>query len=229
MITKSITEAQQYFEDIQFTAEDSTRADKKFLIEIISTVVKLGVKTISLPDTVGCMTPEEYYNLISFIKKNVKGNYILSCHCHNDLGLATANTFFGITAGAQQVEVCVNGIGERAGNCPLEEIVMLLHLKTNYRTDIKTKLLFKTSKLVSKESTMIMQTNKAIVGEKIFSHKSGIHQHGILIEPSMYEIIDFKSVGRQKREIVIGKHSGEFAKKASIQKKYQRTNIFTYL
>ena len=216
LIESGIGYATNYCDDIEFTAEDASRSDFSFLTEVIEVAIDNGVTTINIPDTVGYAQPEEFGQLINNLLKEVPklSNVVLSVHCHNDLGLAVANSLSGIKHGALQVECTINGLGERAGNASLEEIVMALNTRPDYyqgKTKIQTTELFKTSKLVSKITGYDVQNNKAIVGKNAFVHKAGIHQHGILSNKSTYEIMDPDSVGWKGETIIISKHSGQHA------------------
>lgn len=214
---EAVTYAKTLVDDVEFSAEDATRSDKDFLVEIFTEVIKAGATTLNIPDTVGYTIPEEYYNLVSYIIKNTPGieNVDVSVHCHNDLGLATANSLSAVQAGATQVECTINGIGERAGNTALEEVVMALKTRkqffNNSDTSINTKQIMKSSTLISYLGGINVQPNKAIVGKNAFSHESGIHQHGVLENPETYEIIDPTSVGVQTNKIILGSLSGRHA------------------
>ncbi|WP_185871608.1 2-isopropylmalate synthase [Blattabacterium cuenoti] len=207
--------AKKFVEDVEFYAEDAGRTENEFLAKVCETVIKCGATVINIPDTTGYCLPEEYGNKIRFLKENVKGIHkiILSTHCHNDLGLATANSLAGIMNGAEQVECTINGIGERAGNTSLEEIVMIIkqnnHL--NFFTDINTKLISSTSCLVSKYTGMKVQANKAIVGVNAFSHSSGIHQDGVIKKRETYESINPEDVGICESSIILTARSGRSA------------------
>lgn len=190
---------------VEFSAEDATRTDRTFLAQVLKEVEKLGVERIDVPDTVGTMTPERYADLIKFIRSNVKTP--LSTHCHDDYGMAVANSLAGIMAGADQSHVTINGLGERAGNASLEEFVMGATRLYDLETGIKTKLLYQTSRLVAKATGVFVQPNKAIVGENAFGHESGIHTHGVLNLPATYEPMEPELVGARRR-IQAGKHAG---------------------
>lgn len=205
--------ARQFTDDIEYFMEDSGRADLDYVYRVVEEVIKAGATTINVPDTTGYTYPNEYYHLIHAIIENVPNSdkAVFSCHCHNDLGMATANTLAGVMAGARQVEVTVNGIGERAGNTALEEVVMALHIrqdKFGVDTRIDTTQLLPTSRLVSRLTGMVVQRNKAVVGANAYAHSSGIHQDGVLKERSTYEIIDPKLVGAEKSEIILTARSG---------------------
>jgi 2-isopropylmalate synthase len=198
---------------VDFSPEDCTRSERGFLIEILSAVIEAGADTLNLPDTVGYMTPYEYGDLIGFLRQNVKGieNVIISTHCHNDLGLAVANSLAGVLQGARQIECTINGIGERAGNASLEEVVMVLKTRQDVygaATQVDTTQLLATSHLLSKITGQKIQANKAIVGKNAFAHGSGIHQHGMVSERSTYEIMKPEDVGFSSTHISLSKHSG---------------------
>ncbi|RCH98850.1 hypothetical protein CU097_014170 [Rhizopus azygosporus] len=203
-------------DDIEFSPEDAGRSDPDFLCHVLGKVIEAGATTLNIPDTVGYNTPEEYGNLIKYLVANTPGadKAIFSTHCHNDLGLATANTLAGISNGARQVEVTINGIGERAGNTAMEEVVMAIHTHPNYypvHHTINTTLFYRISQMVSSLSGMIVQPNKAIVGRNAFLHESGIHQDGVLKNRQTYEIITPETVGVTDINLVLGKHSGRNA------------------
>jgi len=209
--------AKNRVEDVEFSAEDAGRSDPAFLAEVFSEVIKAGCTTINVPDTVGFMTPAEYGALIKYVIENTEDSEkaIWSTHCHNDLGLAVANTLCGVTSGARQVEVTMNGIGERAGNTSLEEIVMNLHTRPNLYTikcDIDTTQILRTSKMVSSLTGIPVQPNKAIIGANAFAHEAGIHQDGMLKHSETYEIMKPETIGL-KSSLVMGKHSGKHAMK----------------
>jgi len=205
--------ARQYVDDVEYFMEDSGRARREYIYRVVESVIAAGATVINVPDTTGYTTPDEYRELFADIISNVPNSdkAIFSCHCHNDLGMATANTLEGVMGGARQVEVTVNGIGERAGNTSLEEVVMALHIrkdKFGLETTIKTEKLLAVSKLVSTQTGMLVQRNKAIVGANAYAHSSGIHQDGVLKERSTYEIIDPLLVGAEKSEIILTARSG---------------------
>lgn len=208
--------AKNYCSDIEFSAEDASRTDLDFLVKIVEAVIKAGATTVNIPDTVGYTTPDEFHKIISHLKNSVNGidKIDISVHCHNDLGLGVANSLAAIKAGATQVECTVNGIGERAGNAALEEIVMALNTRNDFfkaSTRINTKEIMRTSNLLSSITGVSVQPNKAIVGENAFAHESGIHQHGMLAERSTYEIMTPESIGLSTSKMVLGKHSGRHA------------------
>lgn len=200
--------------DIEFSPEDAFRANKNFLFKIVKIAIDAGATTVNIPDTVGYATPEEFGKLISDIRKNVPNikKAVISVHCHNDLGMATANSLAAVKNGAEQVECTINGLGERAGNAALEEIVMALKTRKDYfktETNIKTEEILNISKLVSDLTGILIQPNKAIVGENAFAHEAGIHQHGVLRKRETYEIMKAEDIGLQSNELVLGKHSGK--------------------
>jgi|APSaa5957512493_1039668.scaffolds.fasta_scaffold12858_2 2-isopropylmalate synthase len=200
--------------EVEFAAEDATRTDTDFLIDIFKIAVDAGASIVEIPDTVGYASPAEYGELVSSVCKALPDDIIISTHCHNDLGLAVANTLAGIASGAKQAEVTINGIGERAGNASLEEVVMNLDTRKDlYKidTDIETKHLLSASQLVSHLSGMSIQKNKAIVGDNAFLHESGIHQHGMLKNKDTYQIMDPEKIGWAGNQMIIGKHSGKYA------------------
>ncbi len=207
--------AKKFVEDVEFYAEDAGRSENEYLAKVIEAVIKAGATVVNIPDTTGYCLPEEYGKKIRYLKENVPNidKAIISTHCHNDLGMATANTMMGILNGARQVEVTINGIGERAGNTSLEEIAMILksHHNLNLTTDINTKLIYSTSRLVSTLMSMPVQANKAIVGRNAFAHSSGIHQDGVLKHRENYEIIDPVEVGIKESSIILSARSGRAA------------------
>src|SRR6266540_2649628 len=206
--------ARRYVDDVEFSAEDGARTDPEFLEKISKAVVAAGARTVNIPDTVGYSTPKEYGSLIGRIVQALGDCAVVSVHCHDDLGLAVANSLAAIEAGARQVECTVNGIGERAGNCSLEEIVMILKTRSDsypYETAIRTEELYPTSQLLSAIINCPVQPNKAIVGRNAFAHEAGIHQHGVISNPLCYEIMTPESVGVPANELVLGKHSGRHA------------------
>ncbi len=206
--------ARRHVDDVEFSAEDGARTDVEFLIEISKAVVSAGAGTVNIPDTVGYSTPKEYGELIGKVARALGKSAIVSVHCHDDLGLAVANSLTAIEAGARQVECTINGIGERAGNCSLEEVVMILKTRADsypYYTGIHTEHLYAASELLSSIITFGPQPNKAIVGANAFAHEAGIHQDGYLKEKTTYEIIDPRTVGIPEGKLVLGKHSGRHA------------------
>jgi 2-isopropylmalate synthase len=206
--------ARGYVEDVEFSAEDATRTDWDYLEEICKAVVAAGARTVNLPDTVGYSVPSEYAELIGRMSRALGDSAIVSVHCHDDLGLAVANSIAAVQAGARQIECTVNGIGERAGNCSLEEIVMAFRTRNDrlpFETKIVTEQLYPASQMLTSIITFGPQPNKAIVGENAFAHEAGIHQDGYLKEKSTYEIVDPKSVGVPEGRLVLGKHSGRHA------------------
>ncbi|MGR3218778.1 MAG: 2-isopropylmalate synthase [Candidatus Anammoxibacter sp.] len=222
MAVKAVKFAKKYTNDIEFSPEDASRTEPDFLAKVVEAVIDAGATTVNIPDTVGFAVPEEYAELITGLKNNVGNisNAIISVHCHNDMGLAVANSLSAIKAGAQQVECTVNGIGERAGNTAIEEIVMALKTKKDYykiESNINTKEIIATSKLVSSLTGLRVQRNKAIVGENAFAHESGVHQDGILKERSTYEVMNPKDIGLLKTKLVLGKLSGRHAFKERIK------------
>ncbi|CUO92830.1 2-isopropylmalate synthase [Clostridium baratii] len=208
--------AKKLVDDIEFSPEDGSRSDKEFLYKVLETAIESGATVLNIPDTVGYSTPKEFGELIKGIKENVKGieNVIISVHCHNDLGLAVANSLAAVENGATQVECAINGLGERAGNTALEEIVMALKTRGdiyNVYTNIKTENIYRVSSIVSHFSGVNVQPNKAIVGKNAFLHESGIHQHGVLENRETYEIMTPESVGFKTSNMILGKHSGRHA------------------
>ncbi|HZT28492.1 MAG TPA: 2-isopropylmalate synthase [Bryobacteraceae bacterium] len=212
--------ARQHVDDVEFSAEDGARTDPDYLEQISKAVVAAGARTVNIPDTVGYSVPEEYGALIGRIARALGDCAIVSVHCHDDLGLAVANSVAAVRAGARQIECTINGIGERAGNCSLEEVVMIFktrHDQLPYHTSIHTEHLYSASQLLSSIITFGPQPNKAIVGRNAFAHEAGIHQDGYLKEKSTYEIIDPRSVGVPEGRLVLGKHSGRHALKQRCQ------------
>ena len=212
---EAVKYSKKYIEDIEFYAEDAGRTSNDFLALICEKVIDAGATVLNIPDTTGYCLPNEYGDKINFLKNNVKNidKAIISCHCHNDLGLATANSIEGVINGARQIECTINGIGERAGNTSLEEVVMILkqHVELGLDTNINTKLLLETSKMVSELMGMVVQPNKAIVGANAFAHSSGIHQDGVIKKRETYEIIDPNDVGVNESSIVLTARSGRAA------------------
>ena len=211
---ESVRYARSFCDDVEFSAEDATRSDPEFLKEVFLGVIDAGATVINVPDTVGYCIPNEFGNFIAQIKSYLPEDIILSIHCHNDLGLATANSLLGVLNGANQVEVSVNGLGERAGNAALEEVVMAIRTRKDAfdaYTNLNTEYIINLSRLVSGFTGIPVQPNKAIVGINAFAHEAGIHQDGVLKERSTYEIMNPKDIGLDSSEIVLGKHSGRHA------------------
>ena len=215
-IKESVTYARNFTDDVEWSCEDGTRTDMDFMCKTVELAINCGAKTINIPDTVGYSIPEEFAKTIKHLKNNVPNidKAILSAHCHNDLGLAVANALAGVSEGVRQIECTINGIGERAGNAALEEVVMAIKTRNDlmpYNTGIKTELISKASKIVSNATGFPVQFNKAIVGKNAFAHESGIHQDGMLKNRETYEIMTPESVGVKKTSLVMGKHSGRHA------------------
>src|SRR3712207_4637853 len=218
----AVAHARELVDDVEFSPMDATRADVEFTAEVVQVAVDEGATTINIPDTVGYTTPGEYaaflgrlYELVPDLRR-----VVLSVHCHDDLGLAVANSLAGLAAGARQVECAVNGIGERAGNASLEEIVMLLHTRGDQiglRTEVNTREIARASRLVSRLTGYPVQPNKAVVGRNAFAHESGIHQDGVLKERYTYEIMDATTVGLEGNDLVLGKHPGRHALKQALE------------
>jgi 2-isopropylmalate synthase len=219
MAVAAVQHARQFVDDVEFSPEDAGRSEVPFLIEILAAVIEAGATTLNIPDTVGYMLPHEYGQLIATLKREVPGidKCVISTHCHNDLGLAVANSLAGVHNGARQVECAVNGLGERAGNAALEEIVMAIHTRANFfaavganglTMNINTKEIYRTSQLVSQLTGFVIQPNKAIVGANAFAHESGIHVDGILKERSTYEIMTPETIGLGGSRMVLGRHTG---------------------
>ena len=214
--------AKAFTENVEFSAEDGSRSDRDFLCKVFGAAIEAGATTINLPDTVGYAIPEEFRDLVKYIMDHTPDIHraVLSVHCHNDLGLATANTLAAIHAGARQAEVTINGIGERAGNTSMEEVVMALHTRPNFlpvSTRINTEHIFPTSRLVSMITGIIVQPNKAIVGANAFAHEAGIHQDGVLKNPMTYEIMRPETIGLNANKLVLGKHSGRHALRSHLK------------
>jgi 2-isopropylmalate synthase len=221
LAVNAVQYAKSLNDEVEFSAEDATRSDRGFLRDVYTAVIEAGATIINVPDTVGYTIPEEFARLIGYLRKEVKGieKAIISVHCHNDLGLATANTLEALKTGARQAEVSVNGIGERAGNASFEEVVM--SLKTRHdcyglETTIKTEQIFHLSKTISSFTGMHVQPNKAIVGDNAFAHEAGIHQDGVIKHQMTYEIMTPQSIGRQRSALVLGRHSGKTGLKARL-------------
>jgi 2-isopropylmalate synthase len=212
---EAVKYAKSFVEDIEFYAEDAGRTDNAYLARVCEAVIKAGATVLNIPDTTGYCLPEEYGAKIKYLKEHVKNidRVVLSCHCHNDLGLATANSIAGVQNGARQIECTINGIGERAGNTALEEVVMILkqHPYLNLTTGINTKLLYSTSQLVQQKMGIAVQPNKSVVGENAFAHSSGIHQDGVIKNRETYEIMNPEDVGVSHSSIVLTARSGRAA------------------
>lgn len=222
MVTRSVTLARNLVEDVEWSAEDGTRTDHDFLCACVEAAINAGATTINIPDTVGYTVPEEYFALFDMLRNRVPNadKAIFSVHCHNDLGMAVANSLAGVKAGARQIECAINGIGERAGNAALEEIVMAIDTRRDvlpHSTGIDTTMLTRASKLVSAATSFPVQYNKAIVGRNAFAHESGIHQDGMLKHNQTYEIMTPDSVGVSKTSLVMGKHSGRNAFRSKLR------------
>jgi 2-isopropylmalate synthase len=216
-VDRAVRQARGYCDDVEFSAEDATRSDVDFLVQVFSTAVEAGASTLNVPDTVGYTQPEEYAALIRQLRQRVTGSerVVFSVHCHNDLGLAVANSLAAVLAGARQVECTVNGIGERAGNSSMEEVVMAIKTRPDVfdglDTRIATREIYPSSRLLSSTIGISVQPNKAIVGDNAFAHEAGIHQDGVLKAAITYEIMTPQSIGRPSNELVLGKHSGRHA------------------
>ena len=219
---EAVRYAKSFTENVEFSSEDGSRSDRDFLCKVFEAVIEAGATTVNLPDTVGYAVPGEFGELVRYVMTHTPNIHkaVLSVHCHNDLGLATANTLAAIHAGARQAEVTINGIGERAGNTSLEEVVMSLHTRPNYfpmSTNIITENIYPTSRLVSMITGIIVQPNKAIVGANAFAHEAGIHQDGVLKNPMTYEIMKPETIGLQMSKLVLGKHSGRHALRSHLK------------
>jgi len=214
---ESVAYARARVDDVEFSSEDASRTEPEFLAEVVEAVIAEGARTVNIPDTVGYAYPEDYADLITYLRKHVRGidKVIISVHCHNDLGLAVANSLAAVRAGARQVECTINGIGERAGNCSLEEVVMAMRVRKDMFASLKTGIisehLYGASRLVQSITGLPLSRNKAVVGDNAFAHESGIHQHGMLKNAATYEIMTPKSVGVPDTNLVLGKHSGRAA------------------
>src|ERR1700723_1899049 len=213
---QAVRYAKTFCEDVEFSPEDATRTDPDFLCRVLTAVVEAGATTLNIPDTVGFTVPSEFAALITTIRERVKGieNVTISAHCHNDLGMAVANALAAVSAGARQVECTINGIGERAGNASLEEIVMAMRVRPDryaYETGIVGEQIFSASQMLSEITGVPVQPNKAIIGRNAFAHEAGIHQDGVLKNPLTYEIMTPQSVGVPNSKLVLGKHSGRHA------------------
>ena len=219
---EAVKYATSFTDNVEFSAEDGSRSDRDFLCKVFEAVIEVGATTVNLPDTVGYAIPQEFSDLVSYVKAHTPNidKAVLSVHCHNDLGLATANTLSAITAGARQAEVTINGIGERAGNTSLEEVVMSLVTRNNalgLTTSIDTRHIHPTSRLVSMITGIMIQPNKAIVGANAFAHEAGIHQDGVLKNPMTYEIMRPETIGLSTNKLVLGKHSGRHALRSRLK------------
>jgi 2-isopropylmalate synthase len=219
---EGVERAKAYCDDIEFSPEDAARTELDFLAEVVEKAIEAGATTLNIPDTVGYAVPSQYAAAIRHLRQHVRGidRVVLSVHCHNDLGLAVANSLAALQEGARQVECTINGIGERAGNCALEEIVMAVRTRADYfnlQSGINTKRLYPTSRLVSHITGLLVQRNKAVVGQNAFAHEAGIHQDGMLKERSTYEIMRPEDIGLQQTELVLGKHSGRHALRQRIR------------
>lgn len=211
--------ARSFVDDVEFSPMDATRTELSYLLEVVEAVIDAGASTVNIPDTVGYTTPEEYGKVIKAIKKRIGDKAVIAVHCHNDLGLAVANSLSAILNGAGQVECTINGIGERAGNCSMEEVVMALRTRRDfYRADtnINTREIIRSSRLITKITGLPVQPNKAIVGANAFAHEAGIHQDGLLKDKTTYEIISPESIGLLSAKLVLGKHSGRHAFKSRL-------------
>lgn len=213
---RAVSYAKKKFPKVQFSAEDACRSDREFLVRILNEVIQAGAEIINIPDTVGYITPQQYGELFQFLRNNLRNidKITLSAHCHDDLGMATANSLAAIENGASQIEGTINGIGERAGNASLEEVAVALHIRSDYyqaKTGLVLNEIKRTSDLVSKLTGMIVPANKAVVGDNAFAHESGIHQDGVLKEKTTYEIITPELIGVNSNRLVLGKHSGRHA------------------
>jgi len=219
---KAVKHACRYTPNVEFSCEDATRTRLPFLAEVVEAAIDAGATTVNIPDTVGYTTPFEFFNIIKYLKDNVANidKAVISVHCHNDLGLAVANSISAVQAGAGQVECTINGIGERAGNCSLEEFVMVLRTRHDiltFYTNTVTEQLTPSSRLLSNITGIMVQPNKAVVGANAFAHESGIHQHGMMMDTSTYEIMTPESVGLSASALVLGKHSGRHAFKKRLE------------
>ena len=222
MAGEMVARARGYVDDVEFSPMDATRSDPEYLMQMLEIAIEAGATTLNIPDTVGYTTPTEFGKLIADIRAKVRGieNAIISVHCHDDLGMSVANSLCAVYNGARQIECTINGLGERAGNCSLEEVVMALRTRRDFfkvDTRIDTTQIYKTSRMVSNYTGMIVQANKAIVGANAFAHESGIHQDGFLKERRTYEIMDPKDIGLVDSMLVLGKHSGRHAFKARLE------------
>jgi 2-isopropylmalate synthase len=221
-VAASVARAKNYLDDVEYSPEDGYRSDPEFMVQVCQIAVDSGATTLNIPDTVGFAVPEDYGKLIAYVIENVRGDFVVSTHCHDDLGLAVANSLAGVAHGARQVECAINGLGERAGNAALEEVVMAIRTRPDYFTgvsvNVKSDELARTSRLVSRLTGYHVQFNKAVVGRNAFAHEAGIHQHGVLADRETYEVIDASDVGQEAAQIVLGKHSGRHAFKDTLEK-----------
>ncbi len=221
---KAVKFALTFTDDVEYSAQDTTRSDREYLVELYTAVAEAGATTLNIPDTVGYAIPAEYGAMIGYVAERVKSRcpgVIISVHCHNDLGMAVANSLAAVRAGARQVECTINGLGERAGNTSLEEVVMALRTRYDYfnlRTNVETKEIFRVSRMVSRMTGMTVQRNKAIVGANAFAHESGVHQDGVLKERTTYEIMRPEDIGIEGSDLVLGKHSGRHAFRDKLSK-----------
>ncbi len=220
--SESVKYAKSLTDSIEFSAEDASRSDRDFLCKVFEAAIEAGATTINIPDTVGYAIPMEFADLVKYVMDHTPNinKAVVSVHCHNDLGLATANTLAALNSGARQAEVTINGIGERAGNTSMEEVVMSLHTRPNYMpfsTHIKTELIYPTSRLVSMITGIMVQPNKAIVGANAFAHEAGIHQDGVLKNPMTYEIMKPETIGLSANKLILGKHSGRHALRSHLK------------
>src|ERR1700676_5421866 len=216
LAVEGVSIAREYCDDVEFSPEDASRTELDFLAQVVEAVVAAGATTINIPDTVGYTVPDEFGELFRYLRQHVRGidKVTLSVHCHDDLGMAVANSLTAVVAGVRQIECTINGIGERAGNCSLEEVVMALATRAaffNLKTNVNTSRLYPTSRLVSSITGMPIPRNKAVIGENAFAHEAGIHQHGMLKHHSTYEILRPEDVGLSRSHLVLGKHSGRHA------------------
>jgi len=219
---KAVKRAKSYTPNVEFSCEDAVRTEIKFLAEVVGAVIDAGATVVNIPDTVGYTIPFEYFNIIKYLKDNVANveNATISVHCHNDLGLSVANSIAAVQAGAGQVECTINGIGERAGNCSLEEFVMAIKTRPDilpFKTNVASEHLTPASRLLTTVTGIVVQPNKAIVGANAFAHEAGIHQHGMLMDKTTYEIMTPESVGLKSSSLVLGKHSGRHAFKKRLE------------
>lgn len=221
---KAVKFAKTFTDDVEYSAQDTTRADREYLVDLYTAVAEAGATTLNIPDTVGYAIPEEYGKMIAYIGDRVKArfpNVVISVHCHNDLGMAVANSLAAVRLGARQIECTINGLGERAGNTSLEEVVMAIRTRQdffNLHTRVETKEIFRVSRMVSRMTGMIVQRNKAIVGANAFAHESGVHQDGVLKERTTYEIMRPEDIGIEGSDLVLGKHSGRHAFRDKLSK-----------